>query len=254
MRERNRGLTTDLIVSFESCAKRAKLCQKVGYNIRTIPSHAPLQNDWTELWAEIKRDVHEILRQGSLNIDLFIKNFKSLGLTADPRVFFRFVPMHDSLWMNVWGVMYHPPFEIASTLVHEKEHRTFCSEKVIGASYDELAKFGKLYGKESEIRAHEKEVAFLKLVRNSIDRTWIVILPTSAQIAYDFDNRITDQEKQLDALKSSATSSGQEYQVASTAKASQDLLKIMRFLNANLHGLNGILKTQPEPIVWETEF
>jgi hypothetical protein len=207
------------------------------------------------LWAEIKRDVDGVLRQGSLSIDLFAKIFKSVGITADPRVYFRYAPMHDSLWMNVWGVMYHPPFEIAGTLVHENEHRAFSVEKgVVGASYDELLRFGNIYGREGEIRAHQKELVFLKAVRDLIDRTWIIILPTN-QINYDFDKTIVDREQRLEALSSSsATSNAHEYQVASTAKANEDILNIMKMLNVNLQGLDRTLRKQSEPTLWETEF
>ena len=231
--------------------KRGRLARKIGYNIHSVSSHKPLQEEWKEMWNEIKQDIDVVLRQGSLTIGDFAQNFKSLSLTADPRVFFRFSPTTDSLLMNAWAAMYHAPFEIAGTLVHENDHREFHRENgTIGASYEVIVEFQRNHSRDSEVQAFKKELGFLKLIQTRVDPVWIIPLATE-QITYEINKIIADRERVLGTVSSMGPDSAQ-YQHASTAESASLVVPLMKQLNVNLDGLKKITKKGLN--LWETQF
>jgi len=233
--------------------KRVQLARKVKYNIHAISSHKPLQDAWRQIWNEIKLDADGVLRHGSLTIDSFAKTFQMFGLTADPRVGFRFAPIQDRLWLNVWVALFYPPFQIAGSLVHEDDHRKFESENgILGASFQKVSEFFELHAKELEIRAHEKELDFLKSVRNSIDPKWTIRLNQKDQITYEIGGAIAFVERSLEKL-SSMSANAAEYMSLATNVANAHIVKNMKILNIDLSGMGKVIKRE-EPILWETAF
>ena len=153
--------------------------------------------------------------------------------------------------MNALAAMYHPPFEIAATLIHENDHREFHRESgTIGASYEVIADFQRNHSRDSEVRAFKKELEFLRLIRTKIDPIWIIPLVTE-QITYEIDKTIADRERVLSTFSSMGPDSAR-YQHASTAESGRLNSSLMKRLNVNP---NGQKRTTKEGLdIWETQF
>lgn len=231
--------------------KRSELASSVKYDIRRLSSNKPSQEAWKGIWGEIKTEIDIVLRAGNLSISLFEQSFHLIELTADPRIFVRFIPSKDRLWLSIWGLMFHPPFELAGMLVQENDHRKYHQEsRNLLASANEIREFLKLHMKEIELRGYMAELNFLRQARPSLDPKWIIFL-RETQVTYDLDEQISAKEKMVDKL-SRMDKQAVEYGEKLTDAALDDLIYLMKCLNIELNRMKE--KIASEPALWETDF
>jgi hypothetical protein len=189
-------------VSEESADQRRECARKVGYDIRRLFSDRPLLRVWNEMWSKIKNDIDTMLRAGSLDIDKFAKVFPKIDLTADPRVFALFASGTDRFALNIWAAIYHPPYELAGTLVHEADHRKYHLDNgTLHSDQEKLKEFHKEHLREMERRAYNTELAFLSKIRVSVDPLWEVeIVSGRPLLTYTLNKHVSTRENMLDEL------------------------------------------------------
>jgi hypothetical protein len=203
-------------VDEDSADRRRELGSRVAYDIRRLFSNRPLLKTWNESWVDIKRNVDITLQAASLSINRFAEMFPKIELTADPRIFAQFAASRDRLCLNIWATIYHPPFELAATLIHESDHRAFHVERgTLLATEAELREFALKHNREMELRAYRNELDFLNKLHGNVDPVWeIEILPGRLLLKYELDTHIASRQKMFDNI--------------STMEAGADLYKYER--------------------------
>jgi len=155
--------------------RRMVFVQKVANDVRRIEKDEKLLNKWAELWSEVKNEVDAVLRKDLQSIDKFAKRLPKIELTVDPRIFAHFVPARDALTINIWGVFFYPPYELAGALIHEEDHKCFFEERnMLFAPEEKQKEFDKQHGVEMELRAVKKELDFAKRIKPLIGLGWHV--------------------------------------------------------------------------------
>lgn len=183
--------------------RRVVYVQRVANDVKRIETDKKLLDEWIELWSEVKHELDAILRKDLQLIDTFAKRFPQVELTVDPRIFVQFAPVRDRLTINVLGVFFWPPYQLAGTLIHEEDHKCFFEEHNMLLEPEEKQKeFDKQYGIEMEFRAFRKELDFAKRIAPLIRPVWCFDLyPTSRtdfghwEIAYKIQNYIKSRER-----------------------------------------------------------
>jgi len=155
--------------------RRVVFVQRVANDVKRIETGKKLLDKWIELWSEVKHELDAILRKNSQSIDTFAKRFPQIELTVDPRIFAHFAPTRDIFAVNIYGVFFHPPYELAGTLIHEDDHKWFYEEhQMLRLTDQQYKEFHKRYGVEIELRALGKELGFIKRIKPFISSEWYV--------------------------------------------------------------------------------
>ena len=198
-----------------------------------------LQKEWEEIWREIIDELGEVLRKGSLSIDHFQEEFPIVGLTFDPRFTAHFNTLHGGLVLECCYLFFHPPFELAGTLVHELEHKLFLEENnMLDSSEDELIEFKRRNMVIAETRAHKKELEFLKKIRPFVEHTWSIYFHLAKQSRkFDISKTIESKENALNRiLMTEGKIYDEERQETSLIDSVKVLEKLGIHLNLNSFG------------------
>jgi hypothetical protein len=131
--------------------------------------------------------------------------------------------------------MYHPPFELAGTLVHESDHRKYHEEN--GALFwneEKLKEFAGTHNKEIELRAYQNELVFLNRARGLIDPGWEVeIVSGKLLLTYELDEIISNRQKTLEGI-SKLDSGATEYKHVRQDASYTDQIALMTKLGIKL--------------------
>jgi len=220
--------------------RRMVFVQKVANDVKSIEKDQKLLDNWARLWSEVKDEIDVVLQADSHSIEYFAKRFPEIELTIDPRIFAQFVPVRDRLTINIWGVFFWPPYELAGTLIHEEDHKCFFEEQgMLLASEEKQKEFDKQNKVELELRAFKKELRFAKRIRLFVTSEWHVdFLPQNInlphlRLSYKLDDYIRTREQSVKQF-SEREGVAIDYKHKRQDVSFERLTKIMEVLGVNI--------------------